>query len=106
MQVGVFAYTSDEVNLFAVAEVMAQKGWHIDSQQRPNSLHAMITPAHTPKVVSEYLADLAASVEEVRNDPNADKKGSAPIYGMIATAPDRAMISDFILEMMDTLYSA
>ena len=99
----VFAFASDEVEMFAVGDAMDERGWHLDRQQKPNALHLMVTLAHEG-VVDDFLADLAASVEYVRANPSAATEGSAPMYGMMATAPDRGMIKDFVLEAMDGIF--
>jgi sphinganine-1-phosphate aldolase len=100
----VFAFKSDELNNFAIADVMEGRGWHLDRQQQPAALHMMITLAHE-KVVDHFLADLRDSVEHVRANPSTSDEGSAPMYGMMATVPDRGMIRNFVLEAMDNLYS-
>jgi glutamate/tyrosine decarboxylase-like PLP-dependent enzyme len=99
----VFAFTSDEVNMFAVGDVMQERGWHLDRQQNPNALHIMVTMAHE-NVVDEFLAELAQAVERVRANPDADSEGMAPIYGMMATMPDRGMVKNFVLEAMDDMF--
>ncbi len=99
----VFAFSSDEVDMFAVGDAMDTRGWHLDRQPTPPALHMMITLAHE-HVVDEFLADLGASVEYVRANPSAVSEGSAPMYGMMATAPDRGMVRDFVLEAMDGLF--
>ena len=40
-------------------------GWFSAFTTDPRSIHMMLSPAHA-EVVDEYLADLAASLEEVR----------------------------------------
>lgn len=100
----VFAFKSDEINNFALADVMEAKGWHLDRQQQPSALHMMITLAHE-HVVDQFLADLREAVEHVRANPSTAEEGSAPMYGMMATVPDRGMIRNFVLEAMDNLYS-
>jgi hypothetical protein len=61
----------------------------------------MVTPAHTP-IVGAFLADLRACVNEIR-ETRAAPEGAAAMYGMFATAPDRAMVDAFILDFMDGL---
>ena len=99
----VFAFASDEVGMFAVADAMDERGWHLDRQQKPNALHLMVTLAHE-KVVEPFLSDLGQSVEHVRANPSSDSEGSAPMYGMMATAPDRGMVRDFVLDAMDGIF--
>lgn len=101
----VFSYraTSKELNIFAVADVLEKKGWHIDRQQRPDSLHAMVTPLHAG-VVEEYLADLREAVDVVRSNPELATQGGAAMYGMISHVPLRGMIRKTVLKMMLDMY--
>jgi glutamate/tyrosine decarboxylase-like PLP-dependent enzyme len=97
----IFSFGSDELDVYALADRMDARGWHMDRQQLPPSLHMMITPAHAPNVEA-LLADLRASVDEVRRTgPSAE--GSAAMYGMMGSLPDRSQVNDFILEFMDSL---
>jgi len=102
-EMSVFGFASDEVEMFAVGDAMDERGWHLDRQQSPNALHLMVTLAHE-RVVDDFLADLKASVEHVRANPSVVTEGSAPMYGMMATAPDRGMVKDFVLETMDGIF--
>jgi sphinganine-1-phosphate aldolase len=101
----VFAFTSTvkEVNIFAVGDQMEERGWHVDRLQRPEGLHAMVTPAHQ-QVTEEYLEDLKASVEIVRLEPNLGAKGNAAMYGMIAHVPFRKLIKKEVMNMMEKMY--
>ena len=101
----VFAYRSrsKKVNIFAVGDRMESRGWHIDRLQRPEALHAMVTPLHA-KVAKRYLGDLKKSVQEVMSNPKLALSGSAPMYGMIAAVPLRGMIKNQVVNMMKDLY--
>ena len=103
--VGILAYrsTSKRVNIYAVADRLEEKGWHIDRQQKPASLHFMINPGHAT-IVDQYLADLREAVSFVVNNPKAAGAGSAPMYGLIAGAPMRGMVADNVLAMMEQMY--
>ncbi len=104
-QMSVFAYTSTEtdVDIFAVGDVMEDKGWHIDRLQRPEGLHAMVTPAHED-IVDQYLTDLREAVGFVRANPELGAKGNAAMYGMIANIPFRGMIKKEVMKMMEKMY--
>jgi len=101
----VFAFTSadKEVNIFAVGDQMEERGWHVDRLQRPEGLHAMVTPAHQ-QVTEEYLKDLKASVEKVRFEPKLGTRGNAAMYGMIAHVPFRKLIKKEVMKMMKKMY--
>jgi glutamate/tyrosine decarboxylase-like PLP-dependent enzyme len=57
----VFSFGSDELDVFAVGDVMDARGWHLDRQQGPDALHLMVSPEHH-KVVEPFLADLREAV--------------------------------------------
>ena len=102
----VFAYesTDPDVNIYAVGDRMEERGWHIDRQQKPESLHAMVTPKHAA-IADQYLDDLRASVEEVRDNPELANTGGAAMYGMIAHVPMRGLIRKQVLNLMMDMYS-
>ena len=58
-------FGSDEVDIFRVAEVMAESEWVPGMTQRPKGLHAMLSMLHAP-AREDYLADLAKAVEKTR----------------------------------------
>jgi glutamate/tyrosine decarboxylase-like PLP-dependent enzyme len=101
----IFSYTSNakDVNIYAVADQMEQRGWHIDRLQRPDALHAMVTPLHL-KVASRYLMDLKLSVDHVRRHPELATKGGAAMYGMISHIPLRGMVKKTVLKMFTDMY--
>ncbi len=57
----VLAFRSDTTDLYAVADVMDERGWHLNRNVDPYGLHLMLSPAHRD-VVDELLADLAHAV--------------------------------------------
>ena len=59
-------YTSEDYDIFAVAEAMAQRGWFITRSADPRAIHmGMLTLTHVP-IVDQYLSDLRNSVEEAK----------------------------------------
>ena len=54
-----FAFGSDELDIFAVCDVMDEKGWRLDRQ--PDSLHVIVMPQHA-RIADQFLADLAEAV--------------------------------------------
>ncbi len=62
----VMGYGSHELDTFAIAEQMTQRGWFVSTMSQPPGIHmGMPTLAHVG-VVDEYLADLAAAAATVR----------------------------------------
>jgi sphinganine-1-phosphate aldolase len=80
--------TADELDVFQVTENMANRGWSLNGLQRPPAVHIAVTLRHTlPGVADRFLADLEASVGEVRANPGV-RTGLAPVYGMAAALPE------------------
>ena len=104
-EMSVFAYRSTEkkADIFAIGDQMEERGWQVDRLQRPEALHAMVTPLHE-RIVDEFVADLKESVKRVIADPSLAKKGNAALYGMIAKVPLRGMVKKEVLKMMEQIY--
>jgi len=54
-------FTSDTDDIFAIADVMDDHGWHLNRIGSPNGLHMMISPLHG-LYAEEFLTDLASAV--------------------------------------------
>jgi glutamate/tyrosine decarboxylase-like PLP-dependent enzyme len=100
----VFAFASDSLDIFALGDAMDRRGWHLDRQQFPSSLHMMVTAAHET-VVEPFISDLKKSAEEVKANPKASSEGTAAMYGMAASLPDRKAVSGFVLDFMDEIFN-
>ena len=62
----------DRLDVFAVGDALARRGWFHDRQTPPDTLHATCSAGNEP-VIEEYLVDLAASVAEVLGDRLEDR---------------------------------
>jgi glutamate/tyrosine decarboxylase-like PLP-dependent enzyme len=71
-QLGIVAFTRDDVDCFAVLKGLFERGWVTSAITAPKGLHLMLSPVHGD-VADLYLADLAAATEEAR----AGKSGAA-----------------------------
>ena len=72
---GVLAIGSDALNVYEVADELTLRGWHLERQQFPPSLHLTVSPAHAA-VADRFLDDLAAAVERARR-PSLPKLANA-----------------------------
>jgi sphinganine-1-phosphate aldolase len=97
----IVAYTGDEI--FALADRLEARGWSVDRQHRPTSIHLTVTANHAA-IVDEYLADLHACVAEVRANPQLAKSGTAPMYGMAAKLPVRRLVARNVRKVIAELY--
>ncbi|MBW1879769.1 MAG: aspartate aminotransferase family protein [Deltaproteobacteria bacterium] len=91
------------VDLYAVADQLQERGWGVDRQQRPPSIHCTVNAANLP-VVDRYLADLRAAVAHVEAHPELATEGEAAMYGMMAKVPVRGLVGRRVLEVMEQMY--
>jgi glutamate/tyrosine decarboxylase-like PLP-dependent enzyme len=57
----VFAMQSGVHDMFAIGDVMDDKGWHLNRNREPESLHVMLSPVHA-LVIDELIDDLRDAV--------------------------------------------
>ncbi len=98
----VMAFACERGDPYRLADAMENRGWHLDRQHLPPSLHLMVTPAHEP-VVETFLRDLAEAAHEVERSPEEGLSGMAAIYGMAAALPERGEVRDLILDFLGGL---
>ena len=96
--------TARALDVYALADRLEARGWTVDRQHRPASIHLTVTANHGP-IVDAYLADLAAAADEVRRDPGLAKAGTAPMYGMAGTLPLRALVASRVRKVFAELYT-
>ena len=91
------------LDVFQVLENMGKRGWSLNGLRRPAAVHIAITLRHTlPGVVDRFLADLRASVDEVRAHPEV-RTGLAPIYGLAAALPEQ-VVRDLLTGYLDLMF--
>ena len=68
------------LNIYAVADEMWKRGWYIDRQEPPQSLHCTVNAVHE-SVIDEMLADLDACIANVLDTGITGKVGA---YGTLS----------------------
>ena len=100
----VFAITGDDShNIYAVSDFMVSRGWYLEKQQMPPSLHVTTSPFHA-EVADQFLADLAEGAQAAEGVDASNLSQEAAMYGMMATMPDRSLARDLALQYMNDLY--
>lgn len=98
----ILAIGSDGLNIYEVADEMTLRGWHLDRQQLPPSLHLTVTPAHAAMrtggkgVADRFLTDLEESVARVKK-PSWRKVANSLQMGLVRAAVTllpRQVVSD------------
>jgi glutamate/tyrosine decarboxylase-like PLP-dependent enzyme len=65
----------DLLDVFAVGDALLARGWHLDRQKPPDSLHATVS-AGNAVVIEDFLTDLTTCVAEVGGTRLADRSTS------------------------------
>ena len=100
----VIAFGSDMVDIYQVMQRLSDRGWNLNGLHRPPALHLGVTLRHAEAGVADrFLTDLQQAVEEVKAHPG-EAGGAAPLYGMAATIPARAVVDDLLERYIDLLY--
>lgn len=73
------AFTVDGADPFAVGKALHARGWFVDQQQPPPSLHCTVNAVHGP-VIADFLVDLRAAIAAVRA---AHAVGDQTAYGSV-----------------------
>ena len=64
-EMSVFAIGSDGLDVYAVADELSARNWHLDRQQFPATLHMTVQFGHIA-IVDDFLRDLKESADAVR----------------------------------------
>jgi len=94
----------DPKTIYKIVDAMKLRGWaNIACLQKPICVHIPVALRETFDS-DLFLADLAASTEEVITQPEKFAKGGmAAVYGTAASVPDRGLVSDLLLAYTDAL---
>jgi len=93
----VMALGSSKVNVYEVGDEMGLRGWHLDRQQFPPSLHLTINPAHV-RQTDAFLHDLQAAVRAARRLSPQRLVGSAAVRA--ANLASRALPAPLVSRLM------
>jgi glutamate/tyrosine decarboxylase-like PLP-dependent enzyme len=102
-----FSFTSDEFDIYHVADFMKPRGWRFNGQQYPNAIHMAVTrPQTQPGVVEAFAADLAEAVAYARAE---HAKGAGTVSGALYGGIAGGLTSDleeYIVMVMDGMLDA
>jgi len=103
--VSVIAIRSSYFNIYHLGDMMAEKGWNLSATQFPACIHISLTYLHTQEGVADrLLTDLRAVAAQLRKQPPSDAEGSAAVYGMAQSLPDRSIVADIAGVYIDATY--
>jgi sphinganine-1-phosphate aldolase len=100
-----FAFTSDEFDIYHVNDEMKRRGWRFNGLQYPDALHMAVTrPQTQPGVVEDFASDLDAAVAYARERGDEPAESSA-VYGGVPgglNVEAEEMIRGVMTQLMDS----
>ncbi len=69
----------DSLDVFAVADQLWSRGWYVDRQTPPDSLHCTVNAVHHDKI-EPFLTDLRAAIKTVKEN---SQRGDVGTYGAV-----------------------
>ncbi|MCF8246209.1 MAG: aspartate aminotransferase family protein [Saprospiraceae bacterium] len=99
-----FFTKNNQPDIYAVADFMEEKGWVVDRQQLPPSIHLTVFPYNIP-VIPNYLVNLEAAVAWANAHPEASGEGNAALYGIMARIPLRGMVKENVRKVFVGAYA-
>jgi glutamate/tyrosine decarboxylase-like PLP-dependent enzyme len=102
-----FSFTSEDFDIYHVADFMRPRGWRFNGQQYPNAIHMAVTrPQTQPGVVEAFAADLAEAVEHARERAAAGAPAQlGALYGGVAGGLTE-QLEEFMVMVMDGILDA
>jgi glutamate/tyrosine decarboxylase-like PLP-dependent enzyme len=73
------AFAFDEADAFTVGAALGRRGWYVDQQKPPPSLHCTVNALHV-ETIDEFLAALRESIDETQG---AREKAEQKAYGAV-----------------------
>jgi sphinganine-1-phosphate aldolase len=73
------ALDEESLDVFAVADALAARGWYVDRQGPPPSLHCTVNASHSA-TVDDFIVDLRSVVNETID---GDRHGGSGAYGTV-----------------------
>lgn len=101
-QVSVIAVASDQFDIYALNGKLKERGWNLNALQFPSSFHICITLMHcNESAPRKFVNDIKDIVMQLLLEPKSKPSGSAAIYGMAQTIPDRSIVSQICTKYLD-----
>eukprot|EP00299_Pterocystis_sp_00344_P015208 c7585_g1_i1.p1 GENE.c7585_g1_i1~~c7585_g1_i1.p1 ORF type:complete len:552 (-),score=120.54 c7585_g1_i1:70-1695(-) len=99
-----FVSDNSKLNIFNINDAMKARGWNLNALQYPASLHICVTFCNHSHA-EEFVEDLKAAVQRVLTaKPGEFKDGSAAIYGMAESLPDKSLVVSLSRAYIDALF--
>lgn len=101
----IIAYRTREnkPDLFVLADFLEERGWQVDRQHKPLSLHLTVMKHHVP-VIDDYVRDVREGLAFAKKQPERSARGTAALYGLMARLPAGGMIRQQVRQLVRSWY--
>ncbi|MEK7256618.1 MAG: aspartate aminotransferase family protein [Bacteroidota bacterium] len=101
----IFSFTTrqNKPDIFVVADQLENKGWMVDRQQFPDSIHLTLLPTNV-EVIGQYVDDLKVALAFAKAHPEATAQGNAALYGLMARIPFRGMVEKNVRKIFEEMH--
>lgn len=99
-----YSTINNKPDIFVIADFMEERGWLMDRQQFPNSIHLTVMHHHIP-IIPNYIQDLKEAIQYAKAHPEATSKGNAALYGLMARIPFRGMVKNNVRKLFEEMYA-
>jgi len=99
-----FTTQKGKPDIYVIADHLEEKGWLVDRQQFPNSIHLTVMRHHL-KAIDTYIEDLNEGIQYAKENPGATAKGNAALYGLMARIPFRGMVKSNVRKLFEEMYA-
>jgi sphinganine-1-phosphate aldolase len=101
----VFSIASPRGTIFAIAGEMEKRGWRMNLQKHPDSIHIIVTSNHI-KVIDEFLEDLKYCSSKCRTEGfSGIGKRPMVVYGKVSEGLDKDATSDDLIRVIEENYT-
>ncbi|MBI5839898.1 MAG: aspartate aminotransferase family protein [Chloroflexi bacterium] len=97
-EMSVFAIASNKLDVYELADELSLRGWHLDRQHFPPSLHMTVNYVHA-QVADDFLKDLTEAAATVRR-PGV-RKAATKLLVSTANALTRVLPEKWVKSLMD-----
>ena len=101
-RVSVLAFASDKFDIYTLNGHLKDRGWNLNALQFPSAFHLCVTLMHcNGNSHAKFVNDVKDIVEQLLREPKSRPSGSAAIYGMAQTIPDRSLVGEICTKYLD-----
>ena len=117
--VSVVAFSARSLDVYAIADAMAARGWHLNALQDPPAVHVAVTlplAANWERLAADLEVVVEAERERARERavdaagvvalPPPKKGDAATLYGVAGSLPNKSVVVDIATGFLDLLYKA